>query len=95
MNNQEIVQLLNQLLIRMAAVEAAIASRNANQIKLPIDDVSRSVLLQAFPAFTKVGTGTYGTQSATVSGGAVTVPAQPSGTVKINIGGTVYELVLK
>lgn len=66
---------------------------NNQQITFPLDPISTQILQKDLPV--AQGTGTFGTQSVSVVAGAVTVPAQPSGTVKVRINGKLYELLVK
>jgi len=85
---------VNQLMERIAKLEERLDKRDHNQIQFPLDDISRTVLNTGAGIPTQ-GTGTFGTQSVAVVAGHVTVPNQPSGTIKVLVNGTIIELLKK
>ncbi len=86
---------LNENLItRIEKLEQALLRRNQNQIQTPIDEMSK-VNLANEVGVPSIGSGTFGTQTVSVVGGAVVVPAQPSGTVKVKVKGVTVELLKK
>lgn len=83
--NEEILQRLEKL-------EQWVESKKQNQLTYPLDEISKNLVLN------QIGTGSFGTQTVSVTGGGggtVSVPAQPSGTLKVIVNGTVRELLVK
>lgn len=68
-------------------------SKNQQQITFPLDPISTQILQKDLPVVQ--GSGTFGTQIVNVVSGQVTVPAQPSGTVRVKINGIIVELLKK
>ena len=87
---------IKRLIDRIEKLEQEVSRRSQNQIQIPLDEMSKNVLGQNM-VILSTGTGTFGTQSITVSSTpqTFTVPAQPSGTVKVLINGVVVELLKK
>lgn len=90
-------ELIKQLVQRIEVLEADSKKRQQNQIQLPLDELSLSVLSQTGAIPSKTGTGSAATTNISLTGNVqiITVPAQPSGTIKINIRGAIYEFLLK
>lgn len=91
---------IKELEKRVDKLEEYVKKHTANQITYPLDEVSKSVLVQskiATTTLTSSGSGSAGTQDISLTGlpQTITVPAQPSGTVKVVIDGTVVDLLKK
>lgn len=78
--------------------------RQINELKLRLDNLGNYAAIplevqNAFalriPGLKATGFGTFGTQTIDTSGATADVPAQPSGTIKVNIEGVTYELIYK
>ncbi len=81
---------------RLQLIEAFIASlKSSNSIPIDIDQSFTDRFLRGSLKTTGIGSAT--TQNINLTGNAQTivVPAQPTGTVKVTINGTVYELLYK
>ena len=85
-----------QLEERIKKLEEAVLRRQNNQIQLPLDEMSKSVLSTSV-GLVSSGSGSFGTQNIVVSSTpqTITVPAQPSGTIKVIVNGIAVELLKK
>jgi len=95
--SQKMSDEIKQINTRIEQLEKLVFGRKLNQIQFPLDEMSKTVIAQN-ASTTIAGAGSFGTQTVSVvggGGGTVTVPAQPSGTVKVNINGIIVELLKK
>ena len=82
---------------RIEMLEREMDYRRFQQIRYPLDETSKQIITEA-GTLNPHGLGTATTQVVNVSGGGggtVTVPAQPSGTIKVFVNGVEYELLYK
>lgn len=91
---QDFVQ---QILSRLEELENWKKQKELQQVSYPLDPVSKIVITDSLNPIVSTGTGSATTQSINLTGNAqtITVPAQPTGTVKVVINSVTYELLYK
>lgn len=89
---------------RLKTIESAISellewkrAREQQQISYPLDEASKNAVFDLIKILSPYDFGTASTQNISITSTptSITVPAQPTGTIKVTIDGTVYELLYK
>lgn len=96
MNNQELQKQVEDLQAKLALIESFFLDKKEQQLSVPIDLATKQLLFDV-AQIKATGTGTATTQSILLTGNpqTITPPAQPTGTLKVLVDGTLYELLYK
>lgn len=88
---------LNRLENRIKELENILNNKRIQQISFPLDDTSKIIIQDRLNTVSTNGTGSATTQNINLTGNAqtITVPAQPTGTLKLVVNGTTYEILYK
>jgi len=88
---------LNRLENRIKELENILNNKKIQQISFPLDDTSKIIIQDRLNTVSTNGTGSATTQNINLTGNAqtITVPAQPTGTLKLVVNGTTYEILYK
>lgn len=88
---------INNLQNRIKELENILNNKKIQQISFPLDDISKIIIQDKLSTVSTNGTGSATTQNINLTGNAqtITVPAQPTGTLKLVVNGTTYELLYK
>lgn len=88
---------LNRLENRIKELENILNNKKIQQISFPLDDTSKIIIQDRLNTVSTNGTGSATTQDISLTGNAqtITVPAQPTGTLKLVVNGTTYEILYK
>lgn len=88
---------LNRLENRIKELENILNNKKIQQISFPLDDTSKIIIQDRLNTVSTNGTGSATTQDINLTGNAqtITVPAQPTGTLKLVVNGTTYEILYK
>lgn len=88
---------INNLQNRIKELENILNNKKIQQISFPLDDISKIIIQDKLNTVSTNGTGSATTQNINLTGNAqtITVPAQPTGTLKLVVNGITYEILYK